>query len=384
MKDSPELGGRETPQFTGDPGASHSTWVAGALVALLAAWFLSGLVWPSNTSEELPAGQAQAPISVAVRDSTAESITEFFVAEGQAVADRDTTVRAEISGDVLEVNVRKGDDVPAGAVIGRFDPGHRVAELARAKAEVDRADREFRNAEALLESGTGTADRASETRATLAAAQAQRAAAEQAIEDTMIYAPFDGRVEVLFIDPGEFFSAGAEVARVVDLEPLTVRARIPQQSLRRLSEGQAATVSFITGEVREGTVRFVGASADPATRTFLLEVEVANEDRAIPAGVSAEIRIATGEAAAHFISPAVLSLDQDGALGVKTADETNSVRFHEVAILRADTDGVWIVGLPEHVRIITVGQGFVRPNDKVDPRSEEQLQVPDAMSELER
>lgn len=371
----------KTMTFTDDAGASRATWVAGAAVALLVAWFASGLIWPADDLGGTEAQPAPAAISVAVTDSTAALVTEFFVAEGQAVADRDTTIRAETSGDILDVAAQKGDDVLSGGVIGRFDPVHRTAELTRAQADLERAERELRNAETLLKSGTGTMDRATDARTALAAAQAQLAAAEQAIEDTVIRAPFDGRLEDVFIDPGEFFTAGSEVARVVDLEPLTVRARVPQQSLRRLSEGQTAVIGFITGETREGTVRFVGSSADSATRTFLLEIEVDNEDRAIPAGVSAEIRIATGEAAAHYVSPAILSLSDSGALGLMTADDSNVVQFHEVSILRAESNGIWVSGLPDQARIITVGQGFVRPGDTVDPRPDERDSVVNTASE---
>ncbi|MCP4382835.1 MAG: efflux RND transporter periplasmic adaptor subunit [Hyphomicrobiales bacterium] len=367
--------------FADDRGASRAIWVAGAAVILVVAWFASGLIWPTGDAE-ISEDQPPTAISVAVIDSTAESVTEFFVAEGQAAADRDTTLRAETSGDILEVAFQKGNDVLSGEIIGRFDPVHRTAELTRAQTEVEQAERELRNAETLLESGAGTLDRATDARTALVAAKAQLAAAEQAIEDTLIQAPFDGRLEDLFIDPGEFFSAGTDVARVVDLEPLTVRARIPQQSLRRLSEGQTAVIDFITGETRDGVVRFVGASADPATRTFLLEIEVENEDQAIPAGVSAEIRIATGEAAAHYVSPAILSLSDSGALGLKIADENNTVQFHEVSILRAESNGIWVSGLPDRARIITVGQGFVRPGDTVDPQPDERATTPRAVSEL--
>ncbi|WP_421723461.1 efflux RND transporter periplasmic adaptor subunit [Bauldia sp.] len=380
MNDEPESGRRAAMKFSDDPGASRATWVAAFLIVVLTAWFASGLVWPSEAPETEQDGNVQAPITVAVRDSTAEMITEFFVAEGQAVADRDTTIHAETSGDILDVAFDKGDTVSAGDVIGRFDPGHRTAELDRAQAEVERAEREFQNAETLFARGTATEDRVTEARTALAAARAQRAAAEQAIEDTMIRAPFDGRLEDVFVDPGEFFSAGAEVARVVDLEPLTVRARVPQQSLRSLTEGQAATVRFITGETREGIVRFVGASADPATRTFLLEIEVENEDGAIPAGVSTEVSIATGEVAAHFISPAILSLSEDGTLGLKTASDDNAVQFHEVSILRAESEGVWVAGLPDTARIITIGQGFVRPDDTIDPRPDNGAQLAETAS----
>ena len=237
----------ETMVFTDDRGASRATWVAGAMVILVFAWFISGLVRPTGNAETL-VEQPPAAISVAFIDSTAKPVTEFFVAEGQAIADRDTTIHAETSGDILDVAFQKGDPVSSGQIIGRFDPVHRTAELARAQSEVERAQRELTNAETLLESGSGTLDRATDARTALVAARAQLAAAEQAIEDTLIRAPFDGRLEDVFIDPGEFFASGTAVARVVDLNPLTVRSRIPQQSLRRLSKGQAAVIDFITGE----------------------------------------------------------------------------------------------------------------------------------------
>ena len=66
---------------------------------------------------------------------------------------------------------------------------------------------------------------------------------------------------------------------------------------------------FITGEERAGVVTFVGTSAASETRTFLAEIEVENEDGAIPAGISAEVIIPTGEVTAHFLSPSIVSLN---------------------------------------------------------------------------
>ncbi|MEL6680880.1 MAG: efflux RND transporter periplasmic adaptor subunit, partial [Pseudomonadota bacterium] len=119
---------------------------------------------------------------------------------------------------------------------------------------------------------------------------------------------------------------------------------------------------------RTGTVAFLGTSADADTRTFLTEITVENADGVIPAGVSAEIRVPTGEVEAHFLSPAILSLDTDGTLGVKTVDGQDRVVFNRVEIVRAQTDGIWVSGLPESARIITIGQGFVNDGEVVDPR----------------
>ena len=172
-------------------------------------------------------------------------------------------------------------------------------------------------------------------------------------------------MEELDINEGEFVSAGAQVARIVDNTPLSIRIQVPQQALKDIKVGQEADVDFITGISATGVVKFVGTSANAETRTFQAEIEVDNADGAIPAGISAQLRIPTGELVAHFVSPAILSLGTDGTLGVKTVNGDDVVEFHEVSIVRAQTDGIWVSGLPEQARIIAIGQGFVSDGERV-------------------
>lgn len=357
----------EALAFTSDRGASRSTWIAGGLVVMILGWMGSGFVLPSEDRTPVAARQAPAPVAVAVAMSTAQTVTQFFQAEGQALPDRDTVLRAETSGDVAEVLVAKGQDVAAGAVIARLDPSGNVADAKRAAEDLIRAQREFDNASALLERGVATQDRVTQARASLASAQAQVTEVEQAAEALTITAPFDGRIETLDLDAGEFVSAGADVGRLVDITPLTVAIQVPQQSLTRLAVNQPAKVLFITGEERTGTVTFIGSSAASETRTFLAEIEVPNADGAIPAGISAEVIIPTGEVTAHFIAPSIVSLDTEGSLGVKTVDANDVVAFFPVEVVKAQIDGIWVTGLPDTVDVITVGQGFVNVGETVAP-----------------
>lgn len=364
---------RETLAFD-DPGASRSKWVAAALILALVGWMGSGFLLPAdNPSDETPAAEKLRAVTVAVRDSSAETVTRYFVAEGQAQPDRATTIRAETSGEVAVVEVEKGADVTAGQVLARIAPAQREADLARAEEELRRTRRDLDNAQTLLDRGTATVDRVAQARAAFAGAEAQLAAAQEALDNTIIRAPFDGRLEDLVIDEGEILSLGATVGEVVDNRPLTVVVRVPQQARGSLRLGAQAEVRFITGEVAEGQVSFIGTNADAATRTFAAEVTVENAEGGIPAGISAEIRVPTDEVVAHFMSPAVLSLGADGTLGVKTVDDENRVQFHDVQIVRAQTDGIWVSGLPERARIITVGQGYVRQGETVEPRPEGEI-----------
>ena len=367
-----EASPRQTLEFDSDRGSNRSRWVAGGLAIAIVGWMGSGYVIPSKKAAPVAAPTAQRLVTVAIRPSVAESVQQVFVAEGQALPARDTMIRAETSGQIAEVLVAKGADVEAGEVIARIATGARGADLTRELEELARAQREFDNAEALLARGVTTVDRVAQAQATLAAAQASVRAAEETIGNTEIRAPFAGRLEALDINTGEFVSLGSDVGRIVDNTPLTIRIQIPQQSLRDIVVGQQAEVAFITGETGTGEVRFVGTSADAETRTFMAEIEVPNVGGLIPAGISAQLRISTGEVTAHFVSPAILSLGTDGTLGIKTVNAGNKVEFHRIGIVRAQTDGIWVSGLPDETRIISIGQGFVSNGETVNPQAEDE------------
>jgi multidrug efflux system membrane fusion protein len=114
-------------------------------------------------------------------------------------------------------------------------------------------------------------------------------------------------------------------------------------------------------------VTYISHLGDEETHSFRMEAEVPNPEGLLSAGVSAEIRIAIGREAAHFLSPAVLSLSEQGEVGVKSVDEDGRVHFHPIELMRSEAQGVWVTGLPSRVRLITQGQEFVNAGEKVIP-----------------
>ena len=76
-------------------------------------------------------------------------------------------------------------------------------------------------------------------------------------------------------------------------------------------------------------------------------------------GMTAELMIPAETVFAHRISPSLLTLDDEGNLGVKIVNELGQVEFHLADIAMSSSEGVWIAGLPHNAMIITVGQGFV-------------------------
>ena len=365
---APDLTGKLN--FQGDKGAGRSKWIALLLVLLLVGWMGSGYVAPSapEASEAIAEAPAEQAVSVAVMPSVAQDVQLVLAAEGQSEPDRVSRIQAEAPGEVIAVSAERGSFVEAGQELGRLDSVTVTAQVAQARTQLEQASRDLENALALQERGVATEDRVTQARAGQAAAEAAMTAAEEQLENTIIRAPFAGRLNDLTLDVGEFVDSGDIVAEVLDNDPLTVVIQVPQQALARIETGQMAQVQFITGEERLGRVSFIGGNADQQTRTFRVEVTVDNPQSVMPAGLSARVILPTGTARGHFISPAILSLGTSGELGIKTVDADNRVAFSLVSIVRAQTDGIWVTGLPENADIITVGQGFVKAGDLVDPQ----------------
>ena len=73
---------------------------------------------------------------------------------------------------------------------------------------------------------------------------------------------------------------------------------------------------------------------------------------------------------AHRVSPAVLTLSDQGVVGVKTVDADGVVAFIPVKMIGDTPEGIWLSGLPRRVTLITVGQEFVLPGQRVAPEPE--------------
>ena len=107
------------------------------------------------------------------------------------------------------------------------------------------------------------------------------------------------------------------------------------------------------------------AASGRGVRSFRIEVKVDNPQALRLAGASATLHVQTGEALAHRLSPALLSLDKAGRHGVKWVNEQQQVEFTPVQLISVDNQGAWVSGLPNKVALITLGQGFVEPGQQV-------------------
>lgn len=355
-----------------------TSYVIAAVLALaLAGWLWSGQIGDRGQAADMPAddrnaearAEAKEPAAMAVqvKDLVAETIRRDILANGKTAANRVVELRGETMGRVIEIGPDEGEPVRAGEVLVVLDPRDREVAVLQAQAILRQRLIELDAAKKLGEKGFQAETNVAKAEANYAIAEASLKRAELDLDHTKLRAPFDGVLDHRAVEVGDFIDIGGPVATVIDINPFLVVGEVIETEVDKLKTGMAGVARLATGQTVNGKLRYVGSRSDQQTRTFLIELEVANDDGYRAVGVSAELSISAEEILAHRVSPSVLSLSDEGALGVKTVDQANKVIFMPVEIAHANDGAVWLSGLPEEVRLITVGQGFVRDGSEVRP-----------------
>lgn len=361
------------------PAIRRSYVVAGVILLLLVVYVASGIFGetaknnsPRGVDAEGSAGAGKSANAnevptptVRVRTIMAETRRQDLVVRGQSEALRKVLVRAETAGKVSAVKADRGKAVKAGDIICELKVDERLAMLKQARAVMKQRQLEYDASKQLKEKGFRSDTAVAGDQAEFEAANAQVERMEKELENTKLKAPFDGVVDARMVDVGDYLAPGQPCALVIDQDPFLVVGQASEKDVGAIHTGDAGWAKLVTGERVDGKVRFISKSADLATRTFRVELEVSNKDGAIRDGVTAEMHITGEQVEAHRISPAILTLDEKNAIGVRIVDAGNRVRLMPVTIVAEAADGVWISGLPKSVMIITVGQEYVTIGQEV-------------------
>lgn len=339
-----------------------------AVIAVL--WVMSGVFAPSSEDASAAAPekmQEKKVVEVRVRNISAEPITNEVVVTGRTQASRQVELKAETEGQVVEIIAERGTAVTGDQVIARLEEGDRKARVAEAKERIAQRQIEFNAAKELETKGFNSKVRLAQAGADLEAARAELKKAELDLENTEIKAPFEGLIADQSIEIGDYVGVGDMLFNIVDLDPVELNGFVTEHQIQLITLGKKARARFINNQEIEGTVTYIAPAANPQTRTFEIEISLPNPGNKIIDGMTAQIFIPTEERKVHKISPSVLSLNDEGQVGVKLVTNDNKVEFMPIVILADKPDDMLVGGLPEKARIITVGQDFVIPGQIVKP-----------------
>lgn len=302
---------------------------------------------------------------VVTRVLTAELHPVYLSLKGRTAPNRTVTVRAGTTGTVVEAPALEGTFVNENALLCRLDIDARQARVLEAEALLQAQQQEFAAASQLFDKGLAPSNRLNMAKANLDAAQASVNAARIELSRTDIRAPFSGVFETRLAERGDFLSPGSACGVIADLNPIRIEAEITEDYAVTLKQGAQATVSILGAAPREGTISYVARTSSEATRTFKIEASLTNDDGAISAGLTSDIQIKIAEAMATPISPGLLTLHDDGRLGVRHVTADGVVAFSAITVIDDTNGSIWVTGLPERVIAVSLGQEYVSEGARV-------------------
>ena len=329
-------------------------------------WMFSGLFIEDDSqtslSEEIPTSKQ---LDVRIETSVAEPMTNRFILQGQTLAKRKVTLKAETSGVVSNILFDRGDTVEAGTKLLQLAVDIRDARLVEAKSSLAEREAQFAAAQSLKQEGFQAEIEIAKAKAALDSAKTMVTMAELELQRINIQAPISGIVNTRFVEIGDYVAPGDPMLVVVDLNPIRIVGQVSERYLGEIQVGKAGEVRLLDNTVVKASVSFVGAVASENTRTFPVEMEIPNPRSEIIEGITAELRLPIKQVMAHKIPPSSLSLLDNGTLSIKAVNNESVVVAYPIQILGETKDGIWLGGLPSTLSIITVGHEFVKPGEKV-------------------
>ena len=323
---------------------------------------------------EAEAGEAGFARVINVEVATIEQsrFVEQIRLTGTVRADRDVTVAAEETGRVVEVLAEKGDRVAEGNPLVRLDAELLEAQVEQAEARASLAEDTWERRRRLWEEDrVGTELAYLQARANAREAAASLRNLRERLSRTVIRAPFDGVVEDRAVEQGSLVAPGTPVARILDLDPLEVSAGVPERYAADVRPGATVTVSVdaLPDAAFEGRVGFVGATVDPQSRTFPVEVTLPNRSRLIKPEMVADVRVERRAIDDALVVPqdAVVRVENGYVVFVVVGtDGETRVEARDVVVRASQANRVVLEGdVAAGERLVVVGQQLVADGDRV-------------------
>lgn len=284
---------------------------------------------------------------------------------GATSADKSAVLAARSDGIVETLGVAQGDEITADTLVLKLVGADVAASVATAEVALAQATQELVVGEKLYARGGLAELELTTRRSAKAAADAALQQAQSAEDRLLLKAPFAGTVDSVDVELGEWVQSGTAITTVLSLDPIVVKAEVSERDVAFVSIGGQARVRLVSGVEMEGTIRHVAKQASVGTRTFVVEVALPNPDKSIGSGMTAEVRLFAAPVPAVTVPRSVITLSEDGLIGLRVVGPDNIAQFAPVTLLDDTASGMIVTGVPADVRIIVAGQDLVRDGEQV-------------------
>lgn len=311
--------------------------------------------------------QAATPVPVETTIPLRSDIYATYAATASIASDADAPVTARASGEVVELIVEEGDRVVAGQVLARLDGERLKLEMLAAKANLDRAKKEYKRNQDLHKRGLVSTAMFDGLHFDLESLQATYEIKSLNYDYSNIRATISGVVSSRDVKPGENLSIGQVAFRITETAELIAHLQIPQAELEKFNAGHNATVQVASMPGQQYTAQIIRISPTIDTRngTFRATASIDNSKGDLAPGMFGRFTIAYEKHENALVIPANAVLDEDDETTVYVVRDGEVLR-RSVEIGIEDGGRVEVLdGLQDDDQIVVVGQSGLRDGSKV-------------------
>jgi len=323
------------------------------------------------STEETSTAPANGPRAIPVRAVAVEwsdAAVPVF-ADGVLLRKVESALSFKIDGVIRSVSVRAGDAVTGGQTLATLDPSEIGAEVARARAALEKARRDLGRAERLHSQQVSTLEEVQDANTAVELAEAALQAAEFNRRFSTITAPTDGAILQRQADPEEVVKAGTPVVRfAANDSPWIVRVGLAERELAGISVGRMARIALTGHGSVDAQVTHIAGMLDPATRTLPVELELRDPPDGLRSGFVARVQIEPQSVPSRPVVPLEAIVAGDGLSASVFLIEDGGMRARRVPVtLEGLYDGVAYLAtrLPERARLVTSGAEFLTDGARV-------------------
>jgi membrane fusion protein (multidrug efflux system) len=245
-----------------------------------------------NTSESKVAQETR-PTPVQVMEIIAEPREEVLRLLGTVAADREVKLAFKVGGKIKQLSFEAGDHLPAGSLLARLDTVELLARHQQVRENHSKARRDMDRMKALFKSRSIAQAKYQDARTAVLNTAAERAIVEDQLRHSRITTPFSGIVSRKIAEEGEIVGPGVPVAVLTQMDPILVKAAVPDNFLSKVRINQPVKVKVDSHPQKQfpGFVRRLATVADPLSRTFEIEIRLDNPDEILRPGLIAKVEI---------------------------------------------------------------------------------------------
>jgi membrane fusion protein, multidrug efflux system len=296
------------------------------VAVLCAAWAIYATQHEPATADAGPAqgggAGSGAPPFVTVAPVRSERMSQKLEALGNARANESVDVSSKTSNVVTAIRFGDGERVKRGQVLVQLDDAQARADVAAAEAAVAESERLYNRSRELMSTEALSKAQFDQLEATLKANRARLAAAQARFDDTVIRAPFPGRVGLRRVSVGTLISPGDVITTLDDTSVIKLDFSVPENFLATLREGLSirASAPAFSGRTFTGKVASIDSRVDMNTRAVTVRALLANEDGALRPGMFLNVSLANDERESLIIPEQALTPEAERQFVFVVAD----------------------------------------------------------------